>query len=62
MVQYHTLPHHTVTPCTTTSMNAREKTFFDDPEAYPEYSLLVKRERLSHAFRIGLHRHRFAIY
>lgn len=46
----------------TSGMNPREKAFFDDPSAYPEYSLLIKRESLNHAIRIGLHRHRFVMY
>lgn len=39
----------------------REQTFLNDPAAYPEFSLLVKRERVNHAVRFGLHRHRYLI-
>lgn len=37
----------------------REQPFLNDPAAYPEFSLLVKRERINHALRFGLHRHRY---
>lgn len=36
----------------------RDKPFLDDPAAYPEFSLLIERERTNHAVRFCLHRHR----
>ncbi|CAN0348470.1 unnamed protein product [Ectocarpus sp. 6 AP-2014] len=36
----------------------REQPFLDNPTKYPEFSLLIKRHELQHAFRWGLHRHR----
>ncbi|CAM9420632.1 unnamed protein product, partial [Ectocarpus fasciculatus] len=36
----------------------RAQSFLDDPTKYPEFSLLIKRHGLQHAFRWGLHRHR----
>lgn len=37
----------------------RPQPFLDDPSDYPEFSLLVKRQGLHHAFKHGLHRHRY---
>eukprot|EP00903_Cladosiphon_okamuranus_P012179 g11422.t1 len=38
----------------------REKPFLDDPDAYPEYSVLIQRHPVQHAFRLAIHRHRTA--
>ena len=40
------------------SRGPRDKTFLDDPAAYPEYALIVKREGLHHALRLAFHRNR----
>lgn len=41
------------------SRQPRKAPFLDDPSLYPEYALLVQRQRLHHALRCGFHRHRY---
>lgn len=60
----HTFPQPAETSLHHRSMEAhrkpREQPFLDDPEAYPEFSILIKRQGWQHAFRLSLHRHRCA--